>query len=584
MNTMRLIPFALLAFANAAYALGVTGVSPASHSLTSARNTHITITFDAAMDAATINSSTITVFGHWSGVALGSFQMEAGNTRVRFTPTTLFNAGEWVQVTISKNVRTQSGQTLGQGYSWTFWTRPALGNIALAEIQRIAVRRTGEGHIQTYGAHGGDLNKDGFSDFFVPNEISNDCRVFLNNLSGGYSTFTVHPIPNGSRPSTNESADFNSDGNLDIAVGNSSGDSITVFLGNGTGGFLSVRNYQAAGQVRGLAIADFDGDGDQDIVTANRTGNNLALLLNNGNGTFAPRTTMDANGVGETACATADANGDGILDLFVGCYSSSEICLLLGNGTGGFTFSSKVPAGGSNPWMIAVGDVNGDGRVDVVSANAGSANASVIFGNGTGGLSTATTYAAASFPIAIDLGDIDGDGDLDLMTSNYTGRNWTYWENNGAGIFSNRRILPAAQAGSCATFHDRDNDGDLDMTGIDEEADLIFLFRNSGATSVKLETEPIDFVLHQNYPNPFNPVTKVRYQIAEIRSQKSDVSRVTLKVFDLLGREIAVLIDEVQSAGSYEVEFNASSLSSGIYSYRLTVGGFSATKRMVLSK
>jgi hypothetical protein len=580
MHTIRRISFALfatVALTGISYAVGVIGISPASHSLASARNTQITITFDAAMDPATINASNISIFGHWSGVALGTFQLEAGNTRVRFTPTTLFNAGEWVLVSISKNVRTQAGQTLPQGYAWTFWIKPSVGTIVLAEIQRIPVRRSGEGHIQTYGAHGGDLNKDGFSDFFVPNEISNDCRVFLNDRSGNYSSFTVHPIPNGSRPSTNESADFNSDGNLDIAVGNSAGDSITVFLGNGTGGFLSIRNYQAAQQVRGLAVADFDGDGDADIVTANRNGNNIALLLNNGNGTFAPRTTIDANGVGETACATADANGDGILDLFVGCYSSSEMSLLLGNGTGGFTFSSKVAVGGSSPWMIAVGDVNGDGRVDVVSANAGSANASVIFGNGTGGLSAATTYAAASFPIAIDLGDIDGDGDLDLMTSNYTGRNWTYWENNGAGVFGNRRTLAAAQAGSCATFHDRDNDGDLDMTGIDEEADLIFLFRNGGATSVHFDAQPSEFSLRQNYPNPFNPTTRIPFTLRS-------AGFVSLKVYDQLGREVATLVNNVIPAGEHESEFDASNVPSGIYSYRLVAGERRETKRMVVIK
>ncbi len=569
-------------FLTESLAVGVVGVSPTSHSLSASRSAQITITFDSAMAPATINASNISMFGHWSGVALGTFQLEAGNTRVRFTPTTLFNAGEWVQVTVSKNVRTQSGQTLSQGYSWNFWTRPAVGNIVLTETQRIPVRRTGEGHIQTYGAHGGDLNHDGFSDFFVPNEISNDCRVFINDGTGSYANFTVHPIPNGSRPSTNESADFNSDGNLDLAVGNSTSDSVTVFLGNGAGGFLSIRNYRAAGGIRGLAVADLDGDGDADIVTANRSGNNIALLLNNGNGTFAPRTTMDANGSGETACATADANGDGILDLFVGSFTSSEMSLLLGNGTGSFTFSSKVAAGGNQPWMIAVGDVNGDGRVDVVSANSGSANVGVIFGNGAGGLSAATTYASGSFPIAIDLGDIDGDGDLDLMSSNFSGRSWTYWENNGAGIFGNRRTLNASLAGSCATFHDRDNDGDLDMTGIDEEADLIFLFRNSGATSVKLEAEPREFILQQNYPNPFNPTTNLSFVIGHS-------SFVSLKVFDVLGKEVATLVNEVKSAGTYEVKFNGRNLPSGIYSYRLTAqrvesstGGFSETKRMVL--
>ncbi|HLF63094.1 MAG TPA: T9SS type A sorting domain-containing protein, partial [Saprospiraceae bacterium] len=378
-------------------------------------------------------------------------------------------------------------------------------------------------------AHGADLNHDGFSDFFVPNEISNDCRVFINDGAGNYSDFHIYPIPNGSRPSTNESADFNADGRLDLAVGNSTGDSITVFLGNGTGGFFSVRNYEADSGVRGLAVADIDGNGDMDIVTTNRTGNSVAVLHNLGDGSFAPPVIIDANSTGETACATADANGDGILDLFVGAHSSGEISLLLGDGNGGFDFSEKTSAGGSGSWMVAVGDVNGDGNVDVAVVNSQSSNVGVIFGDGAGGLSSSTTYPTGSFPIAIDLGDLDGDADLDLMTSNYAGSNWTYWENDGNGTFINRRILNSEDAGSCATFHDRENDGDLDMTGIDEEADLIFLFRNNGTTSTHDE-------LIENTIAVFpNPAESGWYVVIP------DHSCYQLQILDLSGRSLLII-------------------------------------------
>ncbi|MEO8168306.1 MAG: FG-GAP-like repeat-containing protein, partial [bacterium] len=451
------ISFTVTGFVSAAPS--VISFSPVAQSTTTSRNGEITISFDGPMDVATLNASNIMIWGRWSGVASGSFQIENNNSRVRFVPSTLFSAGEWVTVSISKAVKNQSGENLLKGYAWNFWIKTLPGTLNLTETSRITARRTAEGHVQSYGSHGADLNKDGFSDMFVPNEISNDCRVYLNNGTGGYSNFTVYPIPNGSRPSTNESADFNHDGNIDIAVGNSTGDSITVFLGNGIGGFLSIKNYRADNGIRGLSVADLDGDGDADIVTANRTGNNIALLLNDGSGNFTSRTVMESNGNAETACAIADANNDGILDLFVGAYNSNEIILLLGNGSGGFTFSAKVAAGGSAPWKIAVGDVNGDGNVDVVSANANSNNCSVILGNGLGGLSTAVAYPTGVFPLSIVLGDIDGDGDLDLVTSNYSARNWNIYENNGSGVFINRRTLTASLAGSCATLHDRDNDG-----------------------------------------------------------------------------------------------------------------------------
>ena len=489
----------LLHVSSLSNAFSIVEITPPPHSLTSARNTSVTIAFDSELNPASVSAGAIHVFGHWSGVAVGTYALVEGNKRVRFTPSTLFNAGEWVCVTVSKSVQSLAGENLTYGYSWHFWIKPSPGTIELVEMDRISVREPGEGHIQTYGAHGGDLNHDGLSDFFVPNEISNDCRVFMNDGTGRYSDFDIYPIQNGARPSTNESADFNGDGHLDLAVGNSTGDSITVFLGDGTGSFLSIRNYKAASGIRGLAVADMDGDGDIDIVTANRTANNITILQNLGDGSFGLRMILDANSIGETACATADANGDGILDLFVGAHGSGEISVLLGDGESGFMFSEKTDAGGDGTWMVAVGDLNGDGNVDVACVNSQSANAGIIFGDGNGGLSSATAYPTGGFPIAIDLGDIDGDGDLDLMTSNYSGGNWAYWENDGTGAFINRRILDSEYAGSCATFHDRDNDGDLDMTGIDEEADLIIMFENTGPSATVDPVHSEELIV---YPNP----------------------------------------------------------------------------------
>jgi hypothetical protein len=99
---------------------------------------------------------------------------------------------------------------------------------------------------------------------------------------------------------------------------------------------------------------------------------------------------------------------------------------------------------------------------------------------------------------------------------------------------------------------------------------------------------PNDFHLSQNYPNPFNPTTKIKFTIPS--NIKSETSSVRLKVYDVLGNEIAILINEDKSAGSYEIEFNASSLASGIYFYRIQAvdpesssgPGFVATKKMLL--
>jgi hypothetical protein len=88
---------------------------------------------------------------------------------------------------------------------------------------------------------------------------------------------------------------------------------------------------------------------------------------------------------------------------------------------------------------------------------------------------------------------------------------------------------------------------------------------------------PFTFALQQNFPNPFNPNTTIVYSIPE-------VSYVELKVYDILGNEVATLVNGEKSAGNYEVEFNANSLPSGIYFYQLKADGFVELKKMVLIK
>jgi hypothetical protein len=84
-------------------------------------------------------------------------------------------------------------------------------------------------------------------------------------------------------------------------------------------------------------------------------------------------------------------------------------------------------------------------------------------------------------------------------------------------------------------------------------------------------------MLLQNYPNPFNPSTTIKYQIPEL-------SFIILKVFDVLGNEIETLVDEEKTAGSYDVDFDAVTLPSGTYFYRLQAGSYIETKKMILIK
>jgi hypothetical protein len=111
----------------------------------------------------------------------------------------------------------------------------------------------------------------------------------------------------------------------------------------------------------------------------------------------------------------------------------------------------------------------------------------------------------------------------------------------------------------------------FDMSNANFTVNPIGIHNNQNGT-------PIEFGLFQNYPNPFNPVTVISYGIPK-------KANVTLKIYDAVGRHIATLLNnEAKTEGYYNIEFNASSVASGIYYYQLTAGDFTDTKKMILVK
>src|SRR5690606_38808096 len=119
------------------------------------------------------------------------------------------------------------------------------------------------------------------------------------------------------------------------------------------------------------------------------------------------------------------------------------------------------------------------------------------------------------------------------------------------------------------------------LTGAAVETKLITLTDTAhitvtGITDPTVNT-PDKFTLHQNYPNPFNPSTQIRYEIPVS-------GLVTLKIYDMVGREVATLVNDIKTPGSYIVAFNASAMASGTYFYKIQAGEFTQVKKMVLLK
>ncbi len=542
--------------------LEVIDVFPAPQSLSAQAQVPIIITFNQPVEASTIDENSFRVSGRWSGHMDGQFVISGNGTVVIFIPDRPFFYGEWISVRLNFDIEGSSTDPLTNGFGYNYWIKTLPASLNLTYDYEISMRMNGEPPIQCYGAYAGDINDDEFSDLTVVNENSGDIRVLLNDATGNYSDFTLFDMPDSSFPSTNQGSDFNHDGKIDIVIGSSGSDNVSVFMGNNVTLFDNEISYTADDGVTGLTVIDINGDGWCDIVTANSIGDNISFLTNDGTGSFSPPVNVDTGYTQEWAIASADLNGDGYTDLIVGAHGSDVIVTLLNDGTGSFVVTDAESING-HPWMITVGDVNGDGDVDVASANSSSNTVSILFGDGNGNLNLSDHYAVGNFPLAIDLGDIDGDGDLDFISSNHGGGNFTLWENNGSGIFIDPITYDAEQEGACTILHDRNNDGAMDITFIDEGADLVILYSNTLLLNANKETDLNDFFVH---PNPVKDILRIE------NNSNSEVT--SIKIYDLLGRLVLSVKEDFN-------QIDVSYLKSGVLLITIETEEGAVTKKII---
>jgi hypothetical protein len=267
----------------------------------------------------------------------------------------------------------------------------------------------------------GDFNGDGKLDLAVASSIYNESdpaastgsvTVFSGDGGGGFAQVSTNPISgavNGEAPFAIVTGDFNGDGNLDLAVVNSSSNTVTILLGHGDGTFIAAASPATGNSPSAIAVGDFNGDGKLDLAVTNSASNTVTILLGNGDGTFtsAASPATDKNPV---SVAVGDFNGDGILDLAVANRTGNDVTILLGKGDGTFTAGSSPAFTEAD--TIAVGDFNGDGIADL--AVGGSVTA-ILLGNGDGTFSAPVATLNSLFGDQwLIAADFNGDGRTDL--------------------------------------------------------------------------------------------------------------------------------------------------------------------------
>src|SRR6185437_2058079 len=291
-----------------------------------------------------------------------------------------------------------------------------------------------------------DFNADGNVDLANANHDDNTVSIFLGNGDG---TFTGKGIlASGLGPIALVTADFNNDSIPDIAVVNETDDTVSIFLGNGDGTFTLKGTFAAGKNPVAVVTADFNGDGHTDLAVVNQGDNTVSILLGNGDGTFQPQTVI-STGQGPSAVATADFNNDGKADLAITNQSANTVSIFLGNGDGTFAGNGTLPTG-TLPVAIAAGqfDINTNTNVGLAVVNQTDNTISNFLGNGDGTFTASGTSALSvsattgNKPVAIAAGDFNVDGRTDIAISDENADLVDVLIGNGDGTFASPLQLP----------------------------------------------------------------------------------------------------------------------------------------------
>jgi len=316
-----------------------------------------------------------------------------------------------------------------------------------------------------------------------------------------------------------------------------------------TGGFIG---YHLSGEVQNVSAT-------VNVTGFNRTG---GLIGSNGatiTESWASGSVTGQNDVG----GLTGRNGD--MPPFVGIISQSyaTVDVTGQERVGGFSGSHL---NGEIEDVFATGNVSGE---ETVGGLIGNSLEPIMY-----------AYAAATVDGASQVGGVAG------LSSAFSQFSFTFWdtevsgvsEATGSGATDGVTGATTIEMRQQSTFEGWDFD---EVWAITEGETYPWLQQLGLPVSIESEEQPGETpriaVLHQNYPNPFNPVTVIEFQLPETRD-------VTLEIFDITGRRLAVLVDDLRHAGQHRVNFDASGLASGVYFYRLTAGEFTRSRKMILVK
>jgi hypothetical protein len=344
-------------------------------------------------------------------------------------------------------------------------------------------------------AAAGDLSGDGDADLVLGH--FGGMAVLIGDGAGNFSAPTLFTLETGGSVDSIAIGDLDADNKPDIAASSTSS-GITLFRGDGVGGFSRGRTYLVKSSPFSVALSDFDSDGKQDTAAGGPSGQltSFSIMLNTGAGVFAaPRavgTNASSFGSSATDVAVDDFNGDGLPDMAVSHSGQAGvnaiIAILLNDANGGFTPMPPISFfPGSSFRRVVTADFNEDGKADVAVAGTISIPfqhvVSVSFGNGNGTFGTPLNISGffGQNPYDFAVGEFNNDGNLDIVVVSGTSQNYSILFGNGSGGFAFAAVQSVGTRFDRVAVGDFTGDSKQDLVITDfDDARVVVLRNNDG--------------------------------------------------------------------------------------------------------
>jgi hypothetical protein len=335
-----------------------------------------------------------------------------------------------------------------------------------------------------------DFDGDGELDLAVANGSDNDVSILFGQGDGSFDDRADYAT--GTNPFEMVTGDFDGDGQLDVATVNSFVDTVTVWHGQADGTFTDPQQYGTGSGPEGIVAGDFDGDGYLDVAVTNHYGASVTVLYGFDGGDFdtALEYSTAADG-GPAGIAAADFNGDGHLDLAAVNHFDDTVSVLFGDGARAFAAPFDLTMEGGGNRGIAVADFDGNGGLDIAVTSMFENTVTVLYGNGGGVFASTDTFDVGEWPEKVVAADFNDDGIPDLAVTGSEEGVVSVLYGLVSGGFTDAHSYAVGGGALGIASADLDGDGLLDLATTNYDDDDVSVLYGQSSEAPNLEVTDI---------------------------------------------------------------------------------------------